>query len=162
MLSVPHVPLVPLPLPALHCLRASPAQDHTNGFFVALFERRSSNNNILDNQALLRCLSQGELLSASRHTPTSHKETHPQPRDTSSSSGATPSTQGATATPLCGHRSVSARQQLGKHTNHRHYKRVRCYMQLVLSRRFRQRQFQHCRGLYWPSYVLYPKYRSYY
>ena len=150
-----------LPLPALHCLRASPAQDHTNGFFVALFGRRS-NNNILDNQALLRCPSQGELLTSSRRTPASHMEPHPLLRDTPSSSGTTPSTQGATTTPACGHRLASARQRLGRRTNHRHYKRVRCYMQLVFSRRFRQRQFQHCRGLYRPSYVLYPKYRCYY
>ena len=119
-------------------------------------------NNILDNQALLRCPSQGELLTSSRRTPASHMEPHPLLRDTPSSSGTTPSTQGATTTPACGHRLASARQRLGRRTNHRHYKRVRCYMQLVFSRRFRQRQFQHCRGLYRPSYVLYPKYRCYY
>lgn len=156
-------PCSPVP-PALHCLRASPAQDHTNGFFVALFERSSNNNNnnILDNQVLLTCPSQGELLTSSRHTPPSHMETHPLPRDTPSSSGATHPTQGAAVTPLCGRRSGSACQRLGRRTNHRHYKRVRCYMQMVFSRRFRQRQFQHCRELYRPSYVLYPKYRCYY
>lgn len=120
-----------------NCLRASPAQDYTNGFFVALFERdQSSKDNFLEvggSHASLTHPSHGDM-------PASHEDTH--------------SVQVGTPAGPCG--PVRQRFRGGP----RYFKRRR--IQLALCRRLSHRRALHCKKLFHPSYVLYPKYRCYY
>ena len=164
--------LFTLPLPAHNCLRASPAQDHTNGFFVALFDLSRKGNNFLETvekQVSLASPSPGEVPTSSGHVYPLHVETQPSFQDTPFSSrymvplnGDPTPTQGRTDTPPYGHRSASVHQRLGGGTSNRHCKRARCHMRLVLSRRFRHRKVRHSRELFHPSFVLHPKCRCYF
>lgn len=178
MLSVLHLHLVHPPSPAHSCLRASPSQDHTNGFFVALFERSSKGNSLetVEKQVLFTAPSHRETLTSCGHMPSSHGETHPLPQEThpslqeahsshgdmSPSNVDPPPIQKGTASRPCGHGSASVLQRLGGGKCHRHCKRRRHRMQLVLRRRLSRRHVVHCRRLFHPSYVLYPKHRCYY
>lgn len=168
----------PLPSPAHSCLRASPSQDHTNGFFVALFERSRKGNSLetVEKQVLFTAPSHREMLTSCGHIPSSHGETHPLPQEThpslqeahsshgdmSPSNVDPPPMQEGTASRPCGHGSAPVLQQLGGGTCHRHCKRTRHQIQLVLRRRLSRRHVVHCRKLFHPSYVLYPKHRCYY
>ena len=125
-----------------NCLRAGPAPDYTNGFFVALFEREQGSSDNLPEV-------EGKHTSLSRpshgDTPPSHDE------DTHSVQEGMPTAQ-------CGHSSVLQRFEEEKGCRHLRRRRVR----LVLCRRFSRRRALHCRKLFRPSFVLYPKYRCYY